>query len=163
MKQKNLLLALVVLFFAWCSLIPETHIEEEVSNPASEHCENNWWTLEIVPDEWWSWWKCNFDDGSFCEERAYFHWECSPGWWDWNTIELEEIQDMQNDETLSEDEKEELSELVEEIQEHEVKDTSWDIENIVQETLEKYKEDGTWLEESSIDLMNEIMDMVTQG
>ena len=163
MKQKFSLLVVFLLSFSGCSLIPQNNIQEDMSNAASEYCEQNSWILEIVPDEWWSRWKCNFDDGSFCEERAYFHWECSPGWWDWNTIELEEIQDMQNDDTLSEDEKEELSELVEEIQEYDEQKNWWNDENLVQEMLEKFVTDWTGLSESDIDLMNEIMGTVIEG
>ena len=115
MKQKILIsLALISLVCtAWCSLIPENNTPEETVNPASEYCEQNWWTLEIVPDEWWSRWKCNFDDGSFCEERAYYHGECSPDRWNGNTIEMEEIQ---NNEEISEEDKQEVSEVIEEIE-----------------------------------------------
>ena len=184
----------------WCSLIPQTeNWQDETPNPASVFCEENGGTLEIIPDEWWTRWNCNFDDGSFCEERAYYHGECSPGRWNWNTIELEDIQEIQNDENLSQGDKEELSNLIEEIQEHEdtsQKDIESDVvcttdvkqcddgsyvsrwwpncefwecpwvqlnENIIDDTLKKYETTWSALQESDIELMNEIIDMVTQN
>ena len=48
-----------------------------MANPASVYCEKNWWTLIIQSDaNWWQYGICNFSDGSSCEERAYFRWEC---------------------------------------------------------------------------------------
>lgn len=113
MEQKLFAISIlsILITSTWCSLVPQNSTQENISNPASEYCESNWWALEIVPDEWWSRWKCNFDDGSFCEERAYLHWECSPGRWEWNTIEIDEIQD---NEKISDQDKEEITELIEE-------------------------------------------------
>jgi hypothetical protein len=51
--------------------------------------------------------------------------------------------------------------LIEEIQEH---DESVQIdESVVDDTLKKYESSWENLEESDIDLMNEIIDMVTQN
>ena len=162
MKQKFIITTMLVWIMAtaWCSLIPQTdNWQDETPNPASVYCEENGGTLELISDEWWVRGNCNFDDGSFCEEWAYYHWECSPGRWNWNTIELEDIQELQNDENLSPEEKEEISDLVEEIQEHD----SQEIDAAVDDTLKKYESTWSNLEESDIDLMNEIIDIVTQN
>lgn len=196
MKQKTLisLVSIGVFCLSGCTLIPENTVQEEVANPASEYCEQNWWKLEIVPDEWWSRWKCNFDDGSFCEERAYYHGECSQGRWDGNTVEIEEIQDNAE---ISQEDKEEIEEIIEEIEEmNEAEELErqtvtctadvkmcddgtyvsrewpncefWECpwlsldENFVQETLEKYKSEWSELAESDIELMNEIINIITE-
>ena len=121
MKLKIIITTMLswIIALTWCSLIPQTeNWQNETPNPASVFCEENGGTLEIVPDVWWERGKCNFDDWSFCEEWTYYHGECSPGRWSWNTVELEDIQEAQNDENLSQEEKEEISDLIEEIQEH---------------------------------------------
>ncbi len=162
MKQKVIITTMLSCMIAltWCSLIPQTdNWQDETPNPASVFCEENGGTLEIVPDEWWSRWKCNFDDGSFCEERSYYHGECSPGRWDGNTVEIEDIQELQNDENLSQETKDEISELVEEIQERD----SQEIDAAVDDTLKKYESTWSDLQESDIELMNEIIDIVTQN
>jgi putative hemolysin len=54
--------------------------EPAVANPASTYCEEQGGTLEIREDAegnqvgW-----CVFDDGSECEEWAYYRGECEPG------------------------------------------------------------------------------------
>ena len=195
MKQKTLIsfLSIGVLCLSWCTLVPENTVQEEV-NPASKYCEQNGWILEIVPDEWWSRWKCNFEDGSFCEEWAYYHWECSPGRWNGNTIEMEEIQD---NEDISQEDKKEISEVVEEIEE--INDTEkleeqsttctadvkmcddwtyvsrgwpncefWTCpgeklsEDVIKEVLKKHENTWSELNEQDIDLMNEIIDIITE-
>lgn len=191
MKQKTLisLISIGLIFLSWCTLIPENNVQEEVANPASEYCEQNWWTLEIVPDEWWSRWKCNFEDGSFCEEWAFYHGECSPGRWDGNTIDID-----QDSEKITPEEKEEIAGLIEEIEEINLEElnnvtctadvkmcSDWTYvsrwwpncqfspcpwvelnEDKVQETLEKYKSEWSELAESDIDLMNEIINIMTE-
>lgn len=200
--NKNLfILWILVLFLSWCSLIVNNNDVSQSPNPASVFCEKNWWTLEIVPDSWWEWWKCNFEDGSFCEERAYYHWECSPNRWNWNTIELEDMQEMQNDENISQETKDEITNLVWEIQDHEEINNLWkntentvtcttDVkkcddwtyvsrvwedcefascpwyvldESAIQEKIKNYKSSWSELDESDIDLMNDIIDSVLQG
>lgn len=47
-----------------------------MANPASVYCGKNWWNLLIENSEKWQYWICVFDDGSSCEERAYYRWEC---------------------------------------------------------------------------------------
>lgn len=166
MKQKIIIAVMLswMMALTWCSLVPQIdNRQDETSNPASSFCEENWWTLEIIPDEWWSWWKCNFDDGSFCEERAFYHGECSPGRWNWNTIELEEIQELQNGEDLSQETKDEISELVDEIKEGEVVDDSWKNEEItVQDLLDNYEATWSELSEEDIDLMKDVIDVLVQ-
>lgn len=198
MKQKIIIAIAMswILALTWCSLIPQTeNWQNETPNPASVFCEENGGTLEIIPDEWWTRANCNFDDWSFCEERAYYHGECSPWRWNGNTIELQEIEEVQNDENLSQEEKEEISDLIEEIQEHDeiseptvtcpadVKQCDdgtyvsrwwpncefWSCpwyeinENTIDETLQKYESSWSNLQESDIELMNEIIDLVSQN
>ena len=186
---------ILIVLLAWCSLISqENDPQTEIANPASEYCKENRWNLEIVPDVWWSRWKCNFDDGSFCEEWSYYHGECSPGRWDGNSIQIE---DIENNNEINEEEKDEIVELVEEISKDEsynendtvivcttdVKrcddgsyvsrwwpnceflDCPWTgfDENILEQTLQEYKSSWSNLTESDIDLMNEIIDIVTQN
>lgn len=193
MKQKTLisLVSIAILCLSWCTLVPENNIQENETNPASDYCEQNWGALEVVPDEWWSRWKCNFEDGSFCEERAYYHWECSPGRWDGNTFDVEEIQ---GSEEITAEEKEEIAGVIDEIEEINLEELNqvsctadvkmcddWTYvsrwwpncqfspcpwvkldENVVQETLEKYKSEWSGLAESDIDLMREILNIMTE-
>lgn len=146
MKQKFFVFVMLTLLLAWCSFGWDDTMQEHKRNEASDYCEQNWWTIEIVPDSWWEWWKCNFDDWSFCEEWAFFHGECSQNWWNWNTVVLEDIQELQGDENLSLEEKEEISELVEEIQEH---DDAANLEKIFLDSTctqeVKQCEDGTYV------------------
>ena len=137
MKQKIIIATMLswIIALAWCSLIPQTeNWQNETPNPASVFCEENGGTLEIIPDEWGTRWKGN-------------------------TIEIQEIQELQDDENLSQETKEEISELVEEIQEHD----SQDIDATVDDTLKKYESTWSDLQESDIELMNEIIDIVTQN
>jgi len=194
MKQKIIIATMLVWIMAttWCSLIPQTNNwQEETSNPASVFCEKNGGTLEIVPDEWWSRWKCNFDDGSFCEEWAYYHGECSPGRWDGNTVEIEEIE---NNEEITQEEKDEFVEVIEEIEEIRQEDFNnvvctadvkmcddWTYvsrqwpncqfatcpwlevnEDTVRENVKKYESTWSDLAESDIELMNEIINIITE-
>jgi putative hemolysin len=56
--------------------------EEEISglpNPASVYCEEQGGTLEIREDENGQYGVCLFDDGSECDEWAYYRGECAPG------------------------------------------------------------------------------------
>lgn len=48
-----------------------------MANPASVKCEEDGGTLILEEDEEGnSYWICEFQDGSVCEEWAYFRWEC---------------------------------------------------------------------------------------
>ena len=49
----------------------------QIANPASVYCEENNGTLQIeTAEDWGQYWICIFDDGSYCEEWAYFRGEC---------------------------------------------------------------------------------------
>ncbi len=49
-------------------------------NPASTYCEDQGYTLEIRKDaSGGEYGVCIFDDGTECEEWAYFRGECEPG------------------------------------------------------------------------------------
>jgi putative hemolysin len=49
-------------------------------NPASVYCEEQGGALEILTDdEGGQYGVCRFDDGSACEEWAFFRGECAPG------------------------------------------------------------------------------------
>jgi len=91
MKAKELglvaLLAAGVLTLAGCGKT-ETPVEEnaEIANPASVYCEENWWTLML--EEWT--WLCMFDDGSYCEEWAFYRDECKKWEIIYNTVDEED-------------------------------------------------------------------------
>lgn len=50
-----------------------------IANPASKFCEDQGGRLEIRTTEAGQTGYCIFDDGSECEEWAYYRGECSPG------------------------------------------------------------------------------------
>lgn len=50
-----------------------------IANPASKHCEENGGKLEIVTEGDGSYGICKFDDGTECEEWAFFRGECGKG------------------------------------------------------------------------------------
>lgn len=50
-----------------------------LANPASVHCEEQDGTVEIRDEAGGQLGYCVFDDGSECEEWAYFRGECTPG------------------------------------------------------------------------------------
>ncbi len=189
MKQKFLLLASVLLL-AWCAN-QNINNQNQAPNPASLFCEQNGGSLEIVPDSWWQRWKCNFSDGSFCEERAYYHGECSPNRWNWNIVDVNEIQ---NNQEIDEETKDELNTLIDEIgsQENtgEIVSCPQDIQKCddwtyvsrwwpdceflpcpwyylddesIQNTLRQHESTWADLAQSDIDLMNEIIDIMTQN
>lgn len=54
----------------------------EIANPASVYCEENGGTLQLEEEDW----LCMFDDGSYCEEWAFFDGECKPGEIIYNTV-----------------------------------------------------------------------------
>lgn len=57
----------------------EEESESEVANPASVFCEENGGTLEIENQDSGQVGFCIFDDGSQCEEWAYYNGECFKG------------------------------------------------------------------------------------
>ncbi|MFN2144690.1 MAG: DUF333 domain-containing protein [Anaerolineales bacterium] len=86
MKPKYLLIAVTILvtILAGTACGPASPEEEPedigMANPASVYCEEQGGTLEIRTSKDSSQFgMCVFDDGSECEEWAYFRGECSPG------------------------------------------------------------------------------------
>lgn len=83
-KLKIILITWCLLLISGCSINTNTtnvnHSEKQnnvwIANPASVYCEENWWTLELIFDNGESYWICNFEDWSFCEEREFYHGEC---------------------------------------------------------------------------------------
>lgn len=62
----------------------ETDLEPDngevgIPNPAAVHCEEQGGTLEVRDEPGGEVGYCLFDDGTECEEWAYFHGECTPG------------------------------------------------------------------------------------
>lgn len=54
--------------------------EAGIANPASVHCEEQGYTLEIrTASDGGQYGVCIFDDGTECEEWVYYRGECSPG------------------------------------------------------------------------------------
>jgi putative hemolysin len=54
--------------------------EAGLPNPASAHCEEQGYSLEIRTDEQGGQYGvCIFPDGSHCDEWAYYRGECEPG------------------------------------------------------------------------------------
>jgi putative hemolysin len=57
-----------------------TSSEAGIANPASIHCKEQSYTLEMRTDEdGGQFGVCIFPDGSECEEWAFYRGECSPG------------------------------------------------------------------------------------
>jgi putative hemolysin len=52
--------------------------ESGLANPASVHCEEQGYTLEMRTDENGTYGVCIFPDGTECEEWAYYRGECGP-------------------------------------------------------------------------------------
>ena len=48
-------------------------------NPASQHCEEQGYTIEMREEAGGTVGYCIFPDGSECEEWAYYRGECEPG------------------------------------------------------------------------------------
>jgi len=82
--KKIFIFSLVVLVFATMFLIgcQEEDIVPEVvqiANPASVNCIDNGGELEILDGDNGQYGLCTFDDGSVCEEWAFFREECFKG------------------------------------------------------------------------------------
>ena len=95
------LLAAWSLVLVWCTT--EKVEKTELANPASEYCEEKWWTLELID---WSW-ICKFDDWSYCEEWAYMRGECM----EWEQIDGDDVEEIVlEDNLLTEEDIEKLEE-----------------------------------------------------
>lgn len=57
----------------------EDEANTQIANPASVNCEEQGGELKIVEEENGSIGNCFFDDGSYCEEWAYYRGECREG------------------------------------------------------------------------------------
>lgn len=82
MKTKVLIILGIwcLVIMSWCQQTNTQQEPVQIANPASEFCEQNWWALELIFDNWESYGVCNFEDWSFCEEREYYRGECQPKW-----------------------------------------------------------------------------------
>lgn len=72
----TLFVACVLLFAIGCT---SGESDAQIANPASTHCVENGGTLEIRTGDNGEYGVCKFEDGSECEEWAYFREECKPG------------------------------------------------------------------------------------
>ncbi len=74
------LLVLLVPLLAACGQKATPQAQPNMANPASVNCGDKGGTLEIRKDaDGNEVGICKFDDGSECEEWAFFRGECSPG------------------------------------------------------------------------------------
>ncbi len=70
-----ILITLIIL----CPKNETTQPNTQLPNPASQHCQDNNGTLEIIDGEDGQYGLCHFDDESMCEEWAFFREECTKG------------------------------------------------------------------------------------
>ena len=83
------LLAAGMLVLSGCNKTEDNSEGENVwlANPASVYCEENWGTLQIeTAEDGGQYWICLFNDGSYCEEWAYYRNECQSGEIIYNTV-----------------------------------------------------------------------------
>lgn len=74
--------SLVIMLFVLvaCTTSATETEQAEIPNPASEYCEQQGGRIEIRTDEsGGQYGVCVFDDGSECDEWAYYRGECQPG------------------------------------------------------------------------------------
>ncbi len=72
-------ISIFLLWALWAYLyyFPTTQNVATIANPAALFCLQNSGTSEIVTDaSWWQLWICHLSNGTTCDERAYFRWEC---------------------------------------------------------------------------------------
>jgi putative hemolysin len=69
---------LIVLVVSTCGL-QATEPVPDLANPASKHCVDQGGKLEIRTEAGGEVGYCLFDDGSECEEWAFFRGDCAPG------------------------------------------------------------------------------------
>lgn len=77
--QTLTLIVLVTLVFLAAACSGGGDKKPGMANPASVYCEEQGGTLEIRDTDEGQIGICVFDDGSECEEWAYYREECSPG------------------------------------------------------------------------------------
>ncbi len=91
-SKSTLVVTVSLLLLSGCKRTPTEAVKEEqnvgLPNPASVYCEDQGGTLEIRTDvDGGQYGVCIFDDGSECDEWAYFRGECQPG----DSLELQSI------------------------------------------------------------------------
>lgn len=82
MKPRTLILISVFVIVLYPGCAPPGPVGEPeigMANPASVHCEDQGGRLEIRDEENGQVGYCTFQDGSECEEWAFFNGECQPG------------------------------------------------------------------------------------
>lgn len=125
MKTKLLILTTLLsisIFASWCTNNISNNTNSDINNennssweivwmanPASIHCEENWWTLELVFDNGESYGMCHFENWAVCEEREFFRKECFP-----MTENGEEIHNIINNEDTNIEDTENQKEDIEE-------------------------------------------------
>ena len=76
MKKTLMIIAIIgIIFLAGCS---EKEQDTQIANPASEFCIEQGGRLEIVEGDEGQTGICVLEDGTECEEWAYFRGECGP-------------------------------------------------------------------------------------
>ena len=79
-RNTILFMTLVLLISMVATACIATPTPPAMANPASVHCEEQGGTLDIRSDpDGGEVGYCQFEDGSECEEWAFFRGECSPG------------------------------------------------------------------------------------
>ena len=75
-----MLIGLLVICVAFTACGGDEDDDTGIANPASVYCEDQGGTVEIrTQDDGSQVGYCIFDDGSECEEWAYYRDECAPG------------------------------------------------------------------------------------
>ncbi|MFO7548629.1 MAG: DUF333 domain-containing protein [Acidimicrobiia bacterium] len=69
----------IVLALTGCAGAEDEGPASEIANPASEFCVEQGGTVDIREGEDGQVGVCVFDDGSECEEWAFYRGECAPG------------------------------------------------------------------------------------
>lgn len=72
-------MAALVLLLAACAPPAEQEPDAGLANPASVYCEEQGGTVEIRESAAGEYGVCMFEDGSECDEWAFFRGECKPG------------------------------------------------------------------------------------
>ncbi len=78
-KTSVIFLILITIIISGCKQKEAEEDNLQIVNPASLHCEETGGKLTIAEDAEGSKGICHFDDGSFCEEWAYFNKKCQKG------------------------------------------------------------------------------------
>lgn len=139
MKKLLLFTALIAatLILSGCSLFTDKDTDSIISkkaNPASENCVDRGGTLEIREGAGGGQFGvCIFDDGSECEEWAFFHGLCKPG----EQEDVKDTDEVTSSDSLDFDREEEEEEVVQEREEEEEErgDIDFDLEVIESDNI----------------------------